>query len=107
MAMKPDNSAHPLNADLAGRGVLVIGATTGIGAATVLAFAARGARLCFAGQGVEQGNAVAAEARRLGAETAAFMESDVRNESEIRALLGLAIARCGRIQIAINNAGVE
>ncbi len=105
--MKSQDSGRAPIADLAGRGVLVIGATTGIGSATVLAAAACGARICFAGRGVEEGNAVAAEARRLGAETAAFMEIDVRQESEIRALLELAIARCGRIQVAINNAGVE
>lgn len=92
---------------LAGRGVLVIGATTGIGSATVLAFAARGARVCFAGQGIEEGNAVAAEARRLGAADVAFMQIDVRREAEIRAVIELAVARFERIEIAINNAGVE
>jgi NAD(P)-dependent dehydrogenase (short-subunit alcohol dehydrogenase family) len=93
--------------NLAGRGVLVIGATTGIGSATVLAFAARGARVCFAGLGVEEGNAVAGEARRLGAADVAFMEIDVRREKDIRAVIELAITRFERIEIAINNAGVE
>ncbi len=93
--------------DLAGRGVLVIGATTGIGRATVLAFAARGARVCFAGQGEAEGNAVAEEARRLGAADVAFLEIDVRRETDIRALIELAVARFRRIEIAINNAGVE
>jgi NAD(P)-dependent dehydrogenase (short-subunit alcohol dehydrogenase family) len=97
---------EPTNS-LAGRGVLVIGATTGIGRATVLAFAARGARVCFAGQGVEEGNAVAEEARRLGAADVAFMEIDVRRETDIRAVIELAAARFERIEIAINNAGVE
>jgi NAD(P)-dependent dehydrogenase (short-subunit alcohol dehydrogenase family) len=92
---------------LAGRGVLVIGATTGIGSATVLAFAARGARVCFAGRGTAEGNAVAEEARRLGAADVAFMEIDVRRETEIRAVIELAVARFGRIEIAVNNAGVE
>jgi len=93
--------------NLAGRGVLVIGATTGIGAATVLAFAAHGARVCFAGQGLSEGNAVAEEARRLGAADVAFMEIDVRREPDIRAVMELATARFQRIEIAINNAGVE
>lgn len=97
---------EPAN-NLAGRGVLVIGATTGIGKATVLAFAARGARVCFAGQGIDEGHAVAAQASRLGAADVAFMEIDVRRETEIRALVELAIARFDRIEIAINNAGVE
>lgn len=92
---------------LTGRGVLVIGATTGIGRATVLACAARGARVCFAGLGAEEGNAVAAEAKGLGAADVAFMEIDVRREAEIRAVIDLASSRFGRIEIAINNAGVE
>jgi NAD(P)-dependent dehydrogenase (short-subunit alcohol dehydrogenase family) len=93
--------------DLSGRGVLVLGATTGIGRATVLAFAARGARVCFAGQGVEEGNSVAEEALLLGAADAAFMEIDVRREADIRAVIELATSRFKRIEIAINNAGVE
>ena len=92
---------------LEGRGALVIGATTGIGRATVLALAARGASVCFAGQGVAEGNAVAEEARHLGAADVAFMEIDVRREVDIRAVMELAAARFGRIEIAINNAGVE
>jgi NAD(P)-dependent dehydrogenase (short-subunit alcohol dehydrogenase family) len=101
-------AAEPERANnLAGRGVLVIGATTGIGRATVLAFAARGARICFAGQGREEGNAVSEEARRLGAADVAFMEIDVRRETDIRAVIELAAARFERIEIAINNAGVE
>ncbi|MGH9642476.1 MAG: SDR family NAD(P)-dependent oxidoreductase [Terriglobales bacterium] len=93
--------------NLAGRSVLVIGATTGIGRATVLAFAARGARVCFGGLGVDEGNAVAAEARGLGAADVAFMQIDVRREAEIRAVIAMASSRFGRIEIAINNAGVE
>jgi NAD(P)-dependent dehydrogenase (short-subunit alcohol dehydrogenase family) len=97
---------EPAN-NLAGRGVLIIGATTGIGRATVLAFASRGARICFAGQGVAEGNAVSEEARRLGAADVAFMEIDVRRETDIRAVIELAAARFERIEIAVNNAGVE
>jgi NAD(P)-dependent dehydrogenase (short-subunit alcohol dehydrogenase family) len=105
--MSAQTAAREPAGNLAGRGVLVIGATTGIGRATVLAFAARGARVCFAGQGVTEGEAVAAEARRLGAADVAFMEIDVRREADIRAVIELAVARFERIEIAINNAGVE
>lgn len=93
--------------DLAGRGVLVIGATAGIGRATVLAFAASGARVCFAGLGAAEGNTVAEEARRAGAADVAFLEIDVRHEEQIRAVIALAVERFGRLEIAVNNAGVE
>ncbi len=94
-------------ADLTGRGILVLGATTGIGRAAVIAFARRGARICFAGRGVRDGEAVAAEARRAGATDTAFMEIDIRRESDVRAVMALAESRLGRIEIAVNNAGVE
>ena len=105
--MNPQIAAHGPVSNLAGCGVLVLGATTGIGRATVLAFAARGARVCFAGLGAEEGNAVAEEANRLGATDVAFMEIDVRREAGICAVIELATTRFGRIEIAINNAGVE
>jgi NAD(P)-dependent dehydrogenase (short-subunit alcohol dehydrogenase family) len=105
--MNTQNPWREPASNLAGRGVLVIGATSGIGRATVLAFAAHGARVCFAGQGVEAGNSVAEEARRLGAADVAFMEIDVRRESDIRAVMELATKQFKRVEIAINNAGVE
>ncbi len=89
------------------RGVLVIGGTSGIGRATVLALARHGARICFAGLGAQDGRAVADEARGCGAATAEFIELDVRREADMRALLESAAERLGRIEIAVNNAGVE
>src|SRR5580692_11380314 len=89
--------------DLAGRGVLVIGATSGIGRACALAFGARGARVCIAGLGRDEGQAVLAETQRAGAMDAAFMEVDVRQEQTIRAAIELATSRFGRLDIAVNN----
>jgi NAD(P)-dependent dehydrogenase (short-subunit alcohol dehydrogenase family) len=91
----------------AGQAALVIGGTSGIGRATVLAFAARGARVFFAGKGQTEGREVAAEARRSGQDEVEFIEVDVSREAEVRALLEAAARRFGRISIAVNNAGVE
>jgi NAD(P)-dependent dehydrogenase (short-subunit alcohol dehydrogenase family) len=93
--------------DLSGRGVLLIGATSGIGRACALAYGARGARVCIAGLGRDEGQAVLAETQRAGAADAAFMEVDVRHEQSIRAVIELATSRFGRLDIAVNNAGVE
>jgi len=86
--------------------VLITGALAGIGRATALAFAAEGARLVVSGRRADAGNAMAAELRDLGAE-AEFVSADVRHEDDVRALIDQTIARFGRLDVAVNNAGTE
>jgi len=86
--------------------VLITGALTGIGRATALAFAREGARLVVSGRRDEAGRALAAELRDLGAE-AEFIRADVRHDAEVAALVDQTVARFGRLDIAINNAGTE
>jgi NAD(P)-dependent dehydrogenase (short-subunit alcohol dehydrogenase family) len=86
--------------------VLITGALTGIGRATALAFAREGARLVVSGRREEEGRKLAAELEKLGAE-AEFVRSDVRHEAEIRSLVDKTVARFGRLDVAVNNAGTE
>jgi len=86
--------------------VLVTGALTGIGRATALAFAKEGARVVVSGRRADAGRAFAAELRDLGAE-AEFVAADVRHEEDVRTLIGQTIARFGRLDVAVNNAGTE
>ena len=86
--------------------VLITGALTGIGRATALAFAAEGAQLVVSGRRDDLGHALSAELRGLGAR-AEYLRADVRNESDVRALIEQTVARFGRIDVAINNAGTE
>jgi len=86
--------------------VLITGALTGIGRATALAFAKEGARIVVSGRRDEAGRALAAELRDLGAE-AEFVRADVRHDSEVGALVDQTVARFGRLDIAVNNAGTE
>ena len=86
--------------------VLITGALTGIGRATALAFAHAGAQLMISGRRQAEGLAFVEELRALGAE-AEFMHADVRNEEEVSALVNAAVNRFGRLDIAVNNAGVE
>jgi NAD(P)-dependent dehydrogenase (short-subunit alcohol dehydrogenase family) len=86
--------------------VLITGALTGIGRATALAFAAEGTRLVVSGRREEAGHALAVELRGLGVE-AEFVRADVRHEADVRELVEQAVARFGRLDIAINNAGTE
>jgi NAD(P)-dependent dehydrogenase (short-subunit alcohol dehydrogenase family) len=86
--------------------VLITGALTGIGRATALAFAKEGANLVVSGRHRDAGEALADELRGLGTE-AAFVRADVRHEDDVRALTEQAVARFGRIDVAVNNAGTE
>jgi NAD(P)-dependent dehydrogenase (short-subunit alcohol dehydrogenase family) len=86
--------------------VLVTGALTGIGRTTAIAFAREGNRLVVSGRREEAGQALAAELRALGAE-AEFVRADVRFEAEVRNVVEQTVARFGRIDVAVNNAGTE
>jgi NAD(P)-dependent dehydrogenase (short-subunit alcohol dehydrogenase family) len=86
--------------------VLITGALTGIGRATAIAFAKEGARLIVSGRKEAEGKTLEAELRRLGAE-AEFVAADVRREKDIGNLVDRAVARFGRLDVAVNNAGTE
>src|SRR6266852_1024306 len=84
--------------------VLITGALTGIGRATALAFPNEGARVVVSGRHDDEGQKLATELRNLGTE-AEFVRTDVRHEEEVKNLLDKTIARFGRLDIAVNNAG--
>src|ERR1700737_3581061 len=86
--------------------VLITGALTGIGRATVVAFAKDGARVVASGRREAEGKALEAELRSLGAE-AAFIRADVRREDDGSSLIDQTVARFGRIDAAVNAAGTE
>src|SRR6202042_3454204 len=86
--------------------VLITGGLTGIGRATAVAFAKKGAKVVVAGRRDEVGQALAKELRSLGAD-AEFIRADVRHEEDVRALVDKTVARFGRLDVAVNNAGTE
>jgi len=86
--------------------VLITGALTGIGRAAALAFARDGNRVVVSGRREEAGQALVKELRALGAE-AEFIRADVRHDDEVRDLVDRTVARFGRLDAAVNNAGTE
>ncbi|BCQ53254.1 SDR family NAD(P)-dependent oxidoreductase [Burkholderia gladioli] len=86
--------------------ILITGALTGIGRATALAFASSGARLVISGRRSAEGKALESELRQLGAE-AHFIQADVRHDQEVQDLVDQTVARFGRLDVAVNNAGTE
>src|SRR5882757_3275866 len=86
--------------------VLITGALTGIGRAAAIAFARKGAKVVVSGRRDEAGQALVTELRALGSE-AEFINADVRKEADVRALIDRTVARFGRLDVAVNNAGTE
>src|SRR6266478_8205259 len=86
--------------------VLITGAVTGIGRATALAFAREGASVVVSGRRDDAGQALAIELRALSAE-AEYVRADVRNDDDVRVLVDKTVARFGRLDVAVNNAGTE
>ena len=86
--------------------VLITGALTGIGRASAVAFAKKGAKLVVAGRHDDAGKALAKELRSFGSE-AEFINADVRKEDDVCALVDKTVARFGRLDVAVNNAGTE
>jgi NAD(P)-dependent dehydrogenase (short-subunit alcohol dehydrogenase family) len=86
--------------------VLITGALTGIGRAAAVAFAKKGAQVVVSGRRDEAGSALVKELRSFGSE-AEFINTDVRKEDEVRALVDKTVARFGRLDVAVNNAATE
>jgi NAD(P)-dependent dehydrogenase (short-subunit alcohol dehydrogenase family) len=86
--------------------VLITGGLTGIGRATAIAFAKKGAKVVVAGRREEAGKALVQELRSLGAE-AEFISADVRKEDDIRNAVDKTVAQFGKLDVAVNNAATE
>lgn len=87
------------------RVVLVTGALAGIGRATASAFARDGASVVVSGRREQEGEAFAAEIRASGTK-AEFIRADVSVESDVQALVDGTVHAFGRLDVAVNNAGL-
>ncbi|MCC7155264.1 MAG: SDR family oxidoreductase [Bryobacterales bacterium] len=95
-----------MNADLKGRVALITGASRGLGKAMALALAERGASVALAARDLEKLTETAASVRATGA-AAEVYKVDVTSEAEVLGLEKEVAARFGKVQILINNAGVN
>jgi NAD(P)-dependent dehydrogenase (short-subunit alcohol dehydrogenase family) len=93
--------------DLAGRTFLVTGGNTGIGRATALGLARRGASVRVACRSAEKGRAaVAAIAAETGNDAVEFLALDLADLDSVRACAQHVLARDEPLHVLVNNAGV-
>lgn len=97
---------NPATPNFDGRIVLVTGGASGIGRASVLAFARAGATVIVADIDASAGEEAAHEAAATGAR-AEFHRVDVSRGAEVEALVDGILARHGKLDAAFNNAGIE
>jgi short-subunit dehydrogenase len=91
---------------LHGAAVVITGASSGIGAATALAFAGRGARLALCARRFDRLQQVAQRCRAAGAPEVVVRIADVSRPAEARGFVAVALSSFDRIDVLVNNAGV-
>ena len=89
-----------------GKVALVTGGSSGIGRATASAFAGEGANVVVADVLVEGGGETVRMIKEAGGE-AIFVKTDVSKATEVEALIKKIVETYGRLDCAINNAGIE
>jgi NAD(P)-dependent dehydrogenase (short-subunit alcohol dehydrogenase family) len=89
---------------LSGKIAIITGASAGIGRATATLFAQEGAKLIIGARRGSELNELAAEIEANGGDVSA-LAGDVRSEDYAKALVDLALARFGGLNVAFNNAG--
>jgi NAD(P)-dependent dehydrogenase (short-subunit alcohol dehydrogenase family) len=88
-----------------GKVAIVTGGASGIGYACAISFARGGARLVVADLNDELGNRVVSEITANGGD-AIFTRTDVGQPADVEAMVDAAIQAFGRLDIAVNNAGI-
>jgi NAD(P)-dependent dehydrogenase (short-subunit alcohol dehydrogenase family) len=92
--------------DMNDRVALITGASSGIGRATAEAFAARGAKVVLAARREPELATLASEIESRGG-SASFVVTDVAIAKEVERMVAHAIETFGRLDYAVNNAGIE
>src|SRR3989441_1403591 len=88
-----------------GKVVAITGASSGIGEATALLLAERGAKLVLGARRSDRLEALANRIAGAGGE-AAYARTDVKRRDDLNGLVKLACERYGKLDVLVNNAGI-
>lgn len=88
-----------------GRVFLISGATSGLGATLAVSLAGKGAKVAFTGRRQGHGQAVLERIAAAGGE-GLYIRSDVTIRADVEAMVAVTLARFGRLDGAVNNAGI-
>jgi NAD(P)-dependent dehydrogenase (short-subunit alcohol dehydrogenase family) len=89
---------------MVGKVALVTGGSSGIGAATALAFAREGASVVIANRTQETGEKVARKIQDMGGQVL-WIQTDVSQEDQVEAMIQGTLQAFGRLDYAFNNGG--
>jgi NAD(P)-dependent dehydrogenase (short-subunit alcohol dehydrogenase family) len=93
-----------MDLDLAGKAVLIAGGTDGLGLALAKRLAAEGASVAVCGRDADRVRAAEAAVRAAGGDALA-QQADVTRPADLEAFVDAAVARWGRIDGVVHNAG--
>jgi NAD(P)-dependent dehydrogenase (short-subunit alcohol dehydrogenase family) len=85
--------------------ILITGATSGLGATAAVSLAGKGAKVAITGRREEQGQAVVARMKAAGGD-GMFIRTDVTVRADVEAMVARTVDRYGRLDGAVNNAGI-
>ena len=91
---------------MAGKVALITGGSSGIGRSVGLLFAREGARVVVTARRTDEGEETVQMIREAGGE-ACFVQTDVSQAAAVQALVNTCVTRYGRLDYAVNNAGIE
>ena len=106
MTAEQQATPPPASAPGSGEVVCVFGASSGIGRASAVAFARRGASLVLASRSPEALAAAAADCREAGAEAVECVPADVLSMEQVQAAVDRATSTFGRLDVVVHSATV-
>ena len=107
MAEQEQTSTYPDHdlEEVAGKGIIVTGGTTGIGRATALLLASRGAKVLIFGRHEEELNDAMNDLRHAGSDVHGMI-ADTSKPEDIKRIFEVADAKLGRVDVLVNNAAL-
>ncbi|MFS0868592.1 SDR family oxidoreductase [Paenibacillus xylanilyticus] len=96
---------YKIHSGIQGKVVIITGASSGIGEATALLLAARGAKVVLGARGIDRLEKLAERIVNQGGQ-AVYASIDVKRREDLTRLVALGCEKYGKIDVFINNAGV-